>query len=131
MTTTDVIGDMFTRLRNALRAGQKTTDVPASGLKERLAALLKDEGFLAGYEVIGSGPKKVIRLGLKYFKGASVIEQIKRVSRPGCRVYWRTDEIFPVRDGYGIAIISTSKGLMTDTQAKRQKLGGEVIGLVW
>lgn len=131
MTITDVVGDMFTRLRNSVSSGGKTVDIPASQLKERIARLLKEEGYLAGYEMIGAGTQKIIRLTLKFFKGRNVIAHIQRVSRPGCRVYWKAGQIFPIRDGYGIAIISTSKGLMTDSDAKKQKLGGEVLGLVW
>ena len=134
MTTSDPIADMLTRIRNALMAGHPSVQVPSSRLKAEIARILKEEGFIEGYEVIPSRPAPVLRLKLKYAPGkppVSVIRGLKRVSKPGRRVYVGHDNLPWVRAGLGIAIISTSKGVLTDRQARRLGVGGEVLCYVW
>jgi small subunit ribosomal protein S8 len=132
MVMTDPIADLLTRIRNANIAYHETLDVPASKMKSSLLQLLKDEGFIRDFEYIEDGKQGVLRLQMKY--GASkerVISGLKRISRPGLRVYARRDEIPRVLGGLGIAILSTSRGLMTDKQARQAGIGGEVICYVW
>ena len=129
---TDTIADMLTRIRNALVAKHETVDVPASTTKQAIAKILKDEGYIKDYETVQDGIKKSIRIVLKY--GANkqrVIVGIKRISRPGLRVYARKDELPKVLGGLGIAIVSTSRGVMTDREARKQGVGGEVLAYVW
>jgi small subunit ribosomal protein S8 len=125
----DPIADMFTRVRNGQMSNKVTVAMPSSKLKTALAELLKSEGFIAGYEVTGD-VKKELNVTLKYFEGKPVIETIKRVSRPGLRIYKKTSELPKVMGGLGIAIVSTSKGLMTDRAARKAGIGGEIIGYV-
>ena len=129
---TDTIADMLTRIRNALIGKHDSVEIPASTMKKAIAQILVDEGYIKSFEVIADGEKKTIRIQLKY--GANkqrVIVGIKRISRPGLRVYARKDEMPKVLGGLGIAIVSTSRGVMTDREARKQGVGGEVLAYVW
>ena len=129
---TDTIADMLTRIRNALIAKHDSVEIPASTMKKAIAQILVDEGYIKSFEVIADGEKKTIRIQLKY--GANkqrVIVGIKRISRPGLRVYARKDEMPKVLGGLGIVIVSTSRGVMTDREARKQGVGGEVLAYVW
>lgn len=128
---TDPISDLFTRIRNAQSAGLKELEAPYSDFKMRLARLLVEHGFLAEAEKKGSGVQKRLRLVLAYREGRPAIREITRISTPGQRIYVSADEIRPVKRGQGLAIVSTSRGLMSGYQAKGQKLGGELIGKIW
>ena len=129
---TDTIADMLTRIRNALVAKHETVDVPASTTKLAIAKILLDEGYIKGYEVTEDGIKKNIHIVLKYGPNKQrVIVGIKRISRPGLRVYARKDELPKVLGGLGIAIVSTSRGIMTDREARKEGVGGEVLAYVW
>jgi small subunit ribosomal protein S8 len=132
MSMTDPIADFLTRVRNAIGAGKKTVDIPASKIKKGIAEIMKSTHFISDYSLIDTdGVKKFISLKLKYNDGVSVIEGLRRVSKPGIRTYKDSENIPRVRNGLGIAVISTSKGLMTDKQARAQKIGGEVICEIW
>ncbi len=132
MTLNDPIADMLTRIRNANTARHELVDVPRSKIKEELAKILKEEGFIRDYEFIKDNKQGVLRLYLKYGPDKErVITGIERVSRPGLRVYVGKDEIPRVLGGLGIAILSTSKGVMTDKKARREGIGGEVLCRVW
>jgi small subunit ribosomal protein S8 len=131
---TDPIADLLTRIRNAIMAGHKVVEAPASNLKEEVARILFEKGYILSYKVIeGEGPQGVLKIALKYNPKSKqpAIKGIKRVSRPGLRQYTGVDEIPRVLNGLGIAIISTSRGLMTDKEAKREKIGGEVLCYVY
>ncbi len=129
---TDPIADMLTRIRNALTAGHDFTDVPASKLKLSLAETLKREGFIRDFEVLEDGPKRTVRIHLAYAeKREPVITGLRRVSKSGLRVYVQKREVPRVYGGLGVAIISTSQGLLTGREARRRGLGGEVICYVW
>ena len=129
---TDTIADMLTRTRNANSMGYADVTVPASKLKVELARILKEEGFIKDYKVVGEDAQKNILLTLKYGnKKEKVITGLKRISKPGLRVYVKSDEVPKVLNGLGIAIISTSKGIMTDKQARKENLGGEVLAYIW
>ena len=129
---TDTIADMLTRIRNANSMGYEEVTVPASKLKVELARILKEEGFIKEYKVVSEGVEKNILLTLKYGnKKERVITGLKRISKPGLRVYVRSDEVPKVLNGLGIAIISTSKGIMTDKEARKLNIGGEVLAYVW
>jgi len=126
--TTDTIADMLTRIRNALRARHPKVDVPASRLKTEIARVLKEEGYILNYKVAEEGPRKTIKIYLKYQENNQpVITRLARVSRPGCRVYVGREEIKPVLGGMGISILTTPKGVMTGRQARREGVGGEVL----
>ena len=132
MTMTDPISDMLTRIRNALKASHEEVEVPCSKLKVNLAKLLKSEGYIRNFKIVSVGPHKNIRLFLKYDEeGAPVIGGLKRVSKPSCRVYKQCSDISKVLNGYGVNVVSTSKGLMTDREARKQNVGGEVICTLW
>ena len=132
MTMTDPIADMLTRIRNANMVKHETVDVPASNMKKELARILLEEGFIRGYDVIEDGKQGIIRIQLKYGQaGEKVITGLKRISKPGMRVYAAKEELPKVLNGLGISIISTSKGLLTDKQARNEGVGGEVICYVW
>ena len=131
MVMTDPIADMLTRIRNANRQHHETVMVPASKLKVDIAEILKNEGFIKGYKVEGEGPIKNIVITLKYRGNERVITDLKRISKPGLRVYAKVNEIPKVLNGLGIAIISTSKGLKTDKEARELGIGGEVLAYVW
>lgn len=132
MVMTDPIADFLTRIRNANTVMHEKVEIPASKMKKTLAEILKNEGFVKDYEYIEDGKQGIIRIYLKYGpNGERVITGLKRISKPGLRVYCKKDEIPKVLGGLGIAIISTSKGIMTDKEARKAGLGGEVICYVW
>ena len=132
MQITDPVADMLTRIRNANSAKHDTVDVPASNLKKAIAQILLDEGYIKSFQVIEDGTQGVIRIALKYLPGKEkVITGLRRVSKPGLRVYAGADELPRVLKGLGIAIISTSKGVMTDRAARANHVGGEVLAFVW
>ena len=127
MTMTDPIADMLTRIRNANVVKHETVDVPASNMKKELARILLEEGFIRGYDVIEDGKQGIIRIQLKYGQtGERVISGLKRISKPGMRVYADKHEVPRVLNGLGISIISTSKGILTDKQARKENVGGEI-----
>lgn len=130
MSMTDPIADMFVRIRNAAAVGKKTVRMPSSKLKLAIATLLKDEGYIADVQVVEADKKPVLDIALKYYLGKPVIEKLERFSRSGLRQYRGKAALPKVLGGLGIAIISTSKGIMTDSQARAEGLGGEVLGLV-
>jgi small subunit ribosomal protein S8 len=127
MSMSDPIADMLTRIRNAQRVDKTEVVVPSSKLKVAIAQVLKDEGYIEGFAVQPNEGKPELRIGLKYYAGRPVIERLERVSRPGLRVYKGRDDIPQVMNGLGVAIVSTSKGVMTDRKARSQGVGGEVI----
>ncbi len=133
MPVTDAIGDFLTRIRNAQRAHHRTVEAPASKLKIAIAEILKDQGYIADYELIrpDGAVQPTLRLHLKYYQGKPVIREIKRISKPGIRRYARVNELPQVYHGLGIAIVSTSTGVITDKEARRRGVGGEVICTVW
>lgn len=128
---TDPIADMLTRIRNAAHARHKRVDMPVSKLKGEVARILKENHFIQDYKVLDDGRHGVLRVYLKYYEDRPVIRNLQRVSRPGRRIYAVAQELRPVRNGLGIAIVSTSRGVMTDRQARAQKVGGEVMAMVW
>ena len=128
---TDTIADMLTRIRNANRQHHETVMVPASKLKVDIAEILKNEGFIKGYKIEGEGPIKNIVITLKYRGNDRVITDLKRISKPGLRVYAKVNEIPKVLNGLGIVILSTSQGLMTDKEARAKQVGGEVLAYIW
>ena len=131
MSMSDPISDMLTRIRNAQLAEKTTVAMPSSKLKVAIAEVLKDEGYVDGFSVVnGGGGKATLEIGLKYYSGRPVIEKIQRISRPGLRIYKGSDDIPKVMNGLGIAIVSTSKGLMTDRKARANGIGGEVLCVV-
>ena len=132
MQITDPVADMLTRIRNANTAKHESVDVPASNLKKAIAKILLDEGYVKSYEVVEDGTQGVIRIQLKYLAGKEkVISGLRRVSKPGLRVYAGADELPRVLRGLGVAIVSTSKGVMTDKAARAAHVGGEVLAFVW
>ena len=132
MQISDVIADMLTRIRNANNAKHETVDVPASNMKKSIAQILADEGYIRGYQVVEDGKQGIIRITLKYVSGKQkVIHGIRRVSKPGLRIYSNCEDMPKVMNGLGIAIVSTSKGIMTDKKARRENVGGEVLAFVW
>ena len=128
---TDPIADMLTRIRNANQAKHEVVEMPAPRLKLEILEVLKNEGYIAEYEKIEDGKQGVIKVTLKYVNKERVIKGIKRISKPGLRVYAKSTELPQVLNGLGVAIISTSNGVMTDREARKNKLGGEVIAFVW
>ena len=131
MPVTDKISDFITRIRNAGAAGHKTVEAPYSNLKFAIAEILKDNGFIADVEKIDDGVQGTIKLTLKYYQKQPVIKELKRVSKPGRRVYVPADKLPRVKNGLGTAIISTSKGVLSDKQARKENVGGEVLITVW
>ena len=132
MHITDPIADMLTRIRNANNAKHDTVDVPASNMKKAIAQILLDEGYIKNFQLIDDGTQGVIRIALKYNAGKEkVISGLRRVSKPGLRVYAGADELPKVLRGLGIAIVSTSKGIMTDKKAREAHVGGEVLAFIW
>ena len=132
MQITDPIADMLTRIRNANSAKHDTVDIPASNMKKAIAEILLEEGYVKNYQIIDDGTQGIIRVALKYNAGKEkVIQGLRRVSKPGLRVYAGADELPKVLKGLGIAIISTSKGVMTDKKAREAHVGGEVLAFVW
>ena len=132
MQITDPIADMLTRIRNANNAKHDVVEVPASNMKKSIAQILLDEGYIKNFQLIDNGTQGVIRIALKYNAGKEkVISGLKRVSKPGLRVYAGADELPKVLRGLGIAIVSTSKGVMTDKKAREAHVGGEVLAFIW
>ena len=132
MQITDPVADMLTRIRNANTAKHESVDVPASNLKKAIAKILLDEGYIKSFEIVDDGTQGIIRIQLKYLAGKEkVISGLRRVAKPGLRVYAGADELPRVLKGLGIAIISTSKGVMTDKKARANHVGGEVLAFVW
>ena len=132
MQISDVIADMLTRIRNANSAKHETVDIPASGMKKSIADILKEEGYIAGYQIIEDGKQGIIRITLKYGRGKQkVIQGLRRVSKPGLRIYSNCEDMPKVLKGLGIAILSTSHGVITDKQARAEKVGGEVLAFIW
>ncbi len=132
MNLTDPVADFLTRIRNAMRARHQKLDVPASKLKAEIARILKEEGYIANYKPTEEDGLKLLRVYLKYdTANQSVIRDLKRISRPGCRVYQGKDDIRRVQGGLGIAILTTPKGVMTGRQARREGVGGELLCEVW
>ena len=132
MQITDPVADMLTRIRNANTAKHESVDVPASNLKKAIAQILLDEGYIKSFEVVEDGTQGIIRIQLKYLAGKEkVISGLRRVSKPGLRVYAGADELPSVLKGLGIAIISPSQGVMTDKKARANHVGGEVLAFVW
>ena len=133
MHITDPIADMLTRIRNANNAKHETVDVPASNMKKSIAQILLDEGYIKSFQIIDDGTQGVIRITLKYLQPGKekVISGLRRVSKPGLRVYAGAEELPKVLRGLGIAIVSTSKGVMTDKKAREAHVGGEVLAFVW
>lgn len=128
---TDPIADMLTRIRNANQAKHEVVEMPASRLKLEILEVLKNEGYITEYEKVEDGKQGVIKVTLKYVNKERVIKGIKRISKPGLRVYAKSTELPQVLNGLGVAIISTSNGVMTDREARKNKLGGEVVAFVW
>lgn len=132
MQMSDVIADMLTRIRNANDAKHQTVDVPASNMKRAIADILLEEGYIKAFQVIEDGKQGIIRISLKYGEGkAKVIHGLRRVSKPGLRIYASCEDMPRVMNGLGIAIVSTSKGVMTDKKARLANVGGEVLAFVW
>jgi small subunit ribosomal protein S8 len=132
MQITDSIADLLTRIRNANSAKHTTVDVPASNMKKSIAKILQEEGYIRDFRVIEDGKQGIIRITLKYGENRSqIISGLKRISKPGLRVYASAEDMPKVMHGLGIAIVSTSKGLMTDRKARAQNIGGEVLAFVW
>ena len=131
MQITDPIADMLTRIRNANSAKHPTVDIPASNMKKAIVQILLDEGYIKNYQIVSDGGQGVIKVTLKYNGNEKVIQGLRRVSKPGLRVYAGTEEIPYVLKGLGTAIISTSKGVMTDKKARAEHVGGEVLAFVW
>ena len=131
MQISDVIADMLTRIRNANNAKHETVDVPASNMKKAIAEILVNEGYIKSYQIIEDGKQGVIRVALKYAGKQKVIHGLRRVSKPGLRIYSNCEDMPKVMNGLGVAIVSTSKGIMTDKQARKENVGGEVLAFVW
>lgn len=131
MQMSDVIADMLTRIRNASNAKHATVDVPASNMKKAIAEILMTEGYIKDYKIVEDGKQGVIRITLKYVGKEKAIKGIRRVSKPGLRIYTNCEDMPRVMNGLGVAIISTSKGIMTDRKARKENIGGEVLAFVW
>ena len=132
MQITDVVADMLTRIRNANTAKHETVEIPASNLKKAIAQILLDEGYVKAFEVIDDGKQGIIKVALKYGENKQrIIQGLRRVSKPGLRIYAASQDLPKVKNGLGVAIISTSKGIMTDKEARKQNIGGEVLAFVW
>ncbi len=131
MQITDAIADMLTRIRNAASTNHPTVDVPASNVKRAIAQILFEEGYISKYEMIEDDLQGIIKITLKYANKKSVISGIKRISKPGLRVYANVENLPKVLGGIGIAVVSTSKGIMTDKKARQNGVGGEVLAYVW
>ena len=132
MQISDVIADMLTRIRNANDAKHDTVDIPASNLKKSIAQILLDEGYIKNFQIVEDGKQGIIRVALKYAPGKQkVIHGLRRVSKPGLRIYSNCEDMPKVMNGLGIAIVSTSKGIMTDKKARRENVGGEILAFVW
>ncbi|MBN1276798.1 MAG: 30S ribosomal protein S8 [Deltaproteobacteria bacterium] len=132
MSMTDPIADMLTRVRNGLKASHEVVDIPCSKMKINIAKVIKSEGYIRNFKIVSDGSHRSIRIFLKYDEhGIPIISGLKRVSKPSCRVYMKYDKIPKILDGFGINIVSTSKGLLTDKQARKMAIGGEILCSVW
>ena len=131
MQMSDVIADMLTRIRNANNAKHETVDVPASNMKKAIADILVKEGYIKGYQIVEDGKQGIIRVALKYNGKDKVIKGLRRVSKSGLRIYASCEDMPRVMNGLGVAIVSTSKGIMTDKEARKNNIGGEVLAFVW
>ena len=131
MQISDVIADMLTRIRNANDAKHETVDIPASNLKKSIAEILLDEGYIKNFQIVEDGKQGIIRVALKYVAKQKVIHGLRRVSKPGLRIYSNCEDMPKVMNGLGIAIVSTSKGVMTDKKARQANVGGEILAFVW
>ena len=131
MQMSDVIADMLTRIRNASNAKHETVDIPASNMKKSIADILAKEGYIKGYNIVEDGKQGIIRVTLKYNGKDKAIKGLRRVSKPGLRIYSNYEDMPRVMNGLGIAIVSTSKGIMTDKKARANKVGGEILAFVW
>ena len=131
MQISDVIADMLTRIRNANDAKHETVDIPASNLKKSIAQILLDEGYIKNFQIVEDGKQGIIRVALKYVGKQKVIHGLRRVSKPGLRIYSNCEDMPRVMNGLGIAIVSTSKGVMTDKKARMANVGGEILAFVW
>ena len=131
MQISDVIADMLTRIRNANDAKHETVDIPASNLKKSIAEILLDEGYIKSFQIVEDGKQGIIRVTLKYAGKQKVIHGLRRVSKPGLRIYSNCEDMPKVMNGLGIAIVSTSKGVMTDKKAREANVGGEILAFVW
>ncbi|MEX2115596.1 MAG: 30S ribosomal protein S8 [Bacteroidota bacterium] len=131
MPTTDPIADLLTRIRNAVKARHRRVDIPASNMKKAVAQILLEEKFIANFTVLEDGKQGVLRINLKYNNGRPVIAGIRRVSKPGIRQYKGKTELPRVMGGLGVAIVSTSRGIMTDAKARLENVGGEILAFVW
>ena len=131
MQISDVIADMLTRIRNANDAKHETVDIPASNLKKSIAEILLDEGYIKSFQIVEDGKQGIIRVALKYVGKQKVIHGLRRVSKPGLRIYSNCEDMPKVMNGLGIAIVSTSKGVMTDKKAREANVGGEILAFVW
>ena len=131
MQMSDVIADMLTRIRNASNAKHETVDIPASNMKKSIADILVKEGYVKGYQIVEDGKQGIIRVALKYNGKEKVIKGLRRVSKPGLRIYASCEDMPRVMNGIGVAIVSTSKGIMTDKEARKNNIGGEVLAFVW
>ena len=131
MQMSDVIADMLTRIRNANNAKHETVDIPASNMKKAIADILVKEGYIKSYNIVEDGKQGIIRVALKYNGKEKVIKGLRRVSKPGLRIYASCEDMPRVMSGLGVAIVSTSKGIMTDKEARKNNIGGEVLAFVW
>ncbi len=131
MSMSDPIADMLTRIRNGLQSHKQAVAMPSSKSKIAIAAVLKEEGYITDYSVAGEGVKKSLEIRLKYFQGNPVIDEIKRISMPSCRVYASKDNLPTIKSGLGVALVSTSKGILTDRTARQQGMGGEIVCTVF
>ncbi|MBQ7779223.1 MAG: 30S ribosomal protein S8 [Clostridia bacterium] len=131
MQMSDVIADMLTRIRNASNAKHETVDIPASNMKKSIADILVKEGYVKGYNIVEDGKQGIIRVTLKYNGKDKAIKGLRRVSKPGLRIYASCEDMPRVMNGLGVAIVSTSKGVMTDKEARKNNIGGEILAFVW
>ncbi len=131
MVMTDPIADMLTRIRNANQMKAETVDIPASKLKKQVLELLRDEGYIANIQEIKGKPVNQLRITLRYMQNERVVKGLKRISKPGLKVYAKSGEVPKVLNGLGIAVISTSKGIISDREARKQNIGGEILAYVW
>ena len=131
MQISDVIADMLTRIRNANDAKHESVDIPASNLKKSIAEILLEEGYIKNFQIVEDGKQGIIRVALKYVGKQKVIHGLRRVSKPGLRIYSNCEDMPKVMNGLGIAIVSTSKGVMTDKKARELNVGGEILAFVW
>jgi small subunit ribosomal protein S8 len=131
MAVTDPIADLLTRIRNAVKAQKRRVDIPFSKQKKSIVEILKAQNFIVDYQIVEDDKQNILRVFLRYTNGVSALSGLQRISKPGLRIYSQKEELPRVLNGYGISIISTSKGLLTDKQAKREAVGGEVICKIW